>query len=145
MSFRDALAAAKTAERKRSEPVEVLIGDEIVTLQFTRAAPTEWARITSRYPATNGSLIAVRYGYDIQKVVPEIAALTGFVLEDGQETTLTVEKPSKENPTPVNEWEDLFNALDGHSFGLVSDAIWALNEWGPQYRLAELKKGSPRS
>ena len=145
MSFKDVLAAAKAAERERSEPVDVLVGDQIVTVRFTRAAPTEWARVTSQNPATSGSLIAVTYGYDIHRVVPEIAALTGVVVEDGEEVRLTVEKKSKDNPEPVNEWADLLSVLDGHSFGLIADAVWGLNEWGPQVRLAELKKGSPRS
>ena len=145
MSYKDAIAKAKKAERRKTEPVDVLVADEPVTVQFYRANPTDWARVTAQFPAQTGNIFAVKYGYDIHKVVPAIAEITGFVIEDGEEVELTVEQPSKDNPEPVNEWADLIAALDGHSFGLVTDAIWGLNEWGPQVRLAELKKGSPRT
>lgn len=142
MSFKEDLAEAKAAPLPESDPIDVVIGKNLYTLQFVRAGGKLWAATTAMYPATSGSLVALRYGYDAHAVVQVIAEKTGTVRLNGEVVELLVEKKTPENPTPVNEWSDLFGVLDGHSFSLVADAIWALNEWGPEQQVAALKKAS---
>jgi|GEM_PF-5058282 len=136
------IAAAKSAPREKCDPVEVLLDGDVVQLVFEQVPGDVWGSVTAKHPAVGGGLIALRYGYDVHKVVRSIAPLSGFVLVDGVESKLDYvkKKDAKDSVVEVDEWADLLDALDGHSFSLVADAVWYLNEWAPQQRIAAAKK-----
>ena len=127
--FGEKIAAAKSAPREKCDPVEILLNDEVVPLVFETVPGQVWAAITAKNPSVGSGLTALRYGYDVHKVVREIAPLSGVGILEGAEVKLDDE-----------EWNDLFESIDGHSFGLIADAIWYLNEWNPQQRIAKAKK-----
>ena len=134
-SIDELLAKAKTdAETPpQSDPIDVLIGGELVTLVFARADGKAWAGECARYPMRLGVKIDEAYGYDFHRVVMAISPTTGKQLVDGVESVLTEE-----------QWQGIYaeGVLSGHDFEKIADAVWALNEWGPQSRVAALKKAS---
>jgi hypothetical protein len=127
--FGEKIAAANAAPREKCDPVEVLLNGVVESFVFEQVAGETWATVTAKNPAVGSGLIALRYGYDVHKVVQEIAPKSGVGLVDGEEVKLSPE-----------EWADLFAVLDGHSIGLIADAVWYLNEWNPQQRIAKAKK-----
>jgi hypothetical protein len=127
--FGEKLAAAKAAPREKCDPVEVLLNGVVERFVFEQVEGKTWAAVTARNPAVGAGLIALRYGYDVHKVVQEIAPKSGVALVDGVEVELT-----------TDEWADLFAVVDGHSISLIADAIWYLNEWNPQQQIAAAKK-----
>lgn len=144
MSYKNAIATAKTDGRPQSDPIDVAVGGELVTVRFTQMDGADWGRLTSRHPSISGGPLALRYGYDVHALAPECAEASAVIIEDGEEITpeVTIDKRTKK---PTSDWRDLFAVLDGHNFQLLADAIFDLNEWGPQRRLAELKKASARA
>lgn len=106
-----------------------LTEESLVTLRFTRLSGAEWSEIAARCPARIDAPVDRQYGYNIHAACRVAAPLSGVVV-DGDK----VEKISEE------EWTDLFSTISGHEFGLIVDAIYALNEWEPASHMAQLKK-----
>lgn len=108
--------------------------DSIVTLRFTQLPAAQWAEIKSKSPVRLDSDIDRHYGFNADKAGVLASPLCGVRLErDGDEVT--------EVPLTDDEWRDLFGAISGHEFGLIGDAHFELNEYGPANRVADLKKG----
>ena len=128
MGFLEDIAAAKAAPKKASDPVSVIVNGNLYELVFDRADGDVWAECVSRHPARAESKIDLRYGYNFNEVVLEIAPKTGR-LADGVEI-------------PAEAWADLIPALSGAEIGRVTDAIWALNEWDPAQEIERAKKAS---
>jgi len=132
-SLNDLLEAAKAAPAPTSDPIDVVIGGELVTLQFSRADGKRWAAVCARNPMRIDTPIDRSYGYNFHAAAIEISAETGVRLVDGGPEKLTAE-----------QWRAIFadNVLSGHDFERIVDAVWALNEWAPQQKVAALKKAS---
>lgn len=134
-SIDDLIAKAKAAAETppQSEPIDVVIGDEMVTLRWTRADGKAWAAECARYPMRLGVKIDEAYGYDFHAVVMAISPKTGKQVVEGEEVALD-----------EKQWQGIFaeGVLSGHDFEKIANAVWDLNEWGPQGRVAALKKAS---
>ena len=128
MGFLEDVAAAKSAPKKLSAPVPVLLNGTLYELVFERADGDVWAECVSRHPARADAVIDLRYGYNFNAVVLEIAPKTGR-LADG-------------TAIPGEAWADLIPSLAGAEIAAVTDAIWALNEWDPAQEIERAKKAS---
>lgn len=133
MSFKDRLAAQKTAEKATTEPVPVIVDGELFELVFEVAEPGDWANITAKHPPRADVNIDLRYGYNYNAVVPDVAKLTGRVVDGDEKLELS-----------ADEWDDLFSVITGSELNSVANAIWALNEWDPEQRIKRLKKARRR-
>lgn len=129
MSFLEDIEAAKSAPKNRSEPVAVLVNGNLHELVFYRADGDVWAECVSRHPARPDAKIDLRYGYNFNEVVLEIAPTTGRLIEKGVEADI-----------PADAWAVLIPALSGAEISRVTDAIWALNEWDPAQEIEKAKK-----
>ena len=126
MSFLEDLKVAKEAPRKKSDPVDVMVNGSLYALVFYRADGDVWADCVARHPARPGAIVDLRYGYNFNAVVLEIAPKTGSVVGA--------------DAIPAEAWADLIPALSGAEIGRVTDAIWALNEWDPAQEIERAKK-----
>jgi hypothetical protein len=129
MSFLDDLAAAKEAAKPKSQAVPVIVNGTVYELVFYRADGDAWAQTVARHPARPEAVIDLKFGYNFNAVVEEIAPTTGRVIEDGAEIEL-----------PAEAWADVLHRISGHEMGQVTDAIWTLNEWEPAQEIAKAKK-----
>ena len=129
MSFLEDLAASKEQPKPKSGPVSVVVNGSLYELVFYRADGDVWAETVAQHPARANSVIDVRFGYNFNAVVLEIAPKTGRLIEAGVETEL-----------PAEVWADLVPSLSGAEIGRVTDAIWALNEWEPAQEIEKAKK-----
>lgn len=132
-SFEDDLAAAQTPEDEYTD-VLVLINKKPHTLRFRPMDGLAWAAETDRHVPRPGVLIDTRYGYNIRTLTKGAAPQCGVRVVDGEEHELRVDPFDPDDPKAVrvNEWDQLFKALSGHDFKRITDAIWLLNEYGPQ-------------
>lgn len=129
MSVFERLAAAEVAVAEKSEPVTVVFEGELTELIFYRADGVEWANTAARHPARDDVALDRHFAYNTHAVCYDIAPSTGRVIEDGEEVTLT-----------ADQWKLIFSKIAGTETSAVVSAIWALNEWSPRERVAELKK-----
>jgi len=53
-----------------------------------------------------------------------------------------VQQKTRSNPTPTDEWQEIFDTISGPEFTTIVDTLYSLNVYGPTERLAELKKRS---
>jgi len=125
MTFERTAAVQEKLDAARAEA-----HDSIVTLRFTRMPAAEWAEVIARCPVRLDSDIDREYGFDADKAGVLASPLCGVRLEGDDEVPLT-----------EDEWRDLFATITGYEAALISDAIFALNFWGPAQRVADLKKG----
>jgi len=124
--------------RERLEQLSEAAQDALVTFRFTRIPGKEWASLTSRHPVRVDVPIDRHYGYNYDAVCeaaarfvdPKTQQAFGQRVEGDEFATLSDE-----------EWSETFDVLSGSEIGLIRDAIWELNEWEPQQRLAQLVKG----
>lgn len=132
----DARLSAKSDAEEIQEQLDELMeltSDALVTLRFTRMSGAEWAEITARCPVRLDAAIDRQYGYNMHAVCKLAAPMSGGRLEGETVVPLIVDDK-------VNEWTDLFNAISGHEFGIIVDAIYELNEYAPAAHVAQLKK-----
>jgi hypothetical protein len=83
----------------------------------------------------NARVLVLRFrqmdGYNLRSLTKAVAPKTGVRLDDDGEHELTDE-----------QWTALLKALSGAHFQRVCDAVFALNEYAPAWKVRELKKGS---
>ena len=103
----------------------------LVTFRFTAISGEKWAHLTSTNPMRLDVHLDRMYGYNFHAVTVAAAKLTGVHLTDDGE-----EKPTDE------VWDRLLAKLTGHDFNVLANAVWELNEWDPQQRVAALVKNS---
>jgi hypothetical protein len=130
MSLFDEALAKAAEESIPSLDVDVELGGKHVPLHIYRIAGEKWAEITALCPARLGSAIDRRYGYNFQAAARIAAPLSIRVVDDGEEIEYDDAK-----------WTAFFAALPGHGIKLIHSAIWQLNEYDPEVRVAEAKKG----
>lgn len=137
VSFADDLKAQSEAVLPH-EDVEVLLNGNVHVFRFRQIDGVEWTAETDKYPARPGVLIDARYGYNLRALVKGIAPKCGVRLDGDTEILMRVEKAS-EGPA-VDEWGDLWKAIDGPTFARITDAIWGLNEYRPGLAVEAAKK-----
>jgi len=146
----DARLGKKTEQAELVERIESLTEaarDSIVTLRFTRLPGSEWAELSSHYPVrtdANGKPsvpLDLQYGYNFDAVCEEAARRSGVRIEDDVVVEMVVETPTKKKPNPLNEWDELFDAISGSDMARIRDAIYSLNEYEPALRVQALVKG----
>jgi hypothetical protein len=130
MTFEEDLAAAVAAPVE-TQDVEVLLNARVLTLRFRQMDGFEWADETDRHPARPDTKIDMHYGYNLRSLTKAVAPKTGVRVDGDGEHELTEE-----------QWTALLKALSGAHFQRVCDAVFALNEYAPAWKIRELKKGS---
>lgn len=147
----DKRLASKSPAEEIQEQIDALYKDDdgLITLRFRRIPGNVWARLTSRNPARLDSPVDRQYGYNIDGVceaavryVDADGAAYACVIDNGEEITLKVEEKTIHNQKPVDEWGDLLAGLTGTEVQDIRDAVWELNEYSTQKRIAELVKAS---
>ena len=130
------LERAKDAEPDRSNPVKVTIGGELVEFVFLRVDGKLWAGQCAKFPPRVDVPIDRNYGYNFHQVVISVSPESGRLVSDDGLVPLSDE-----------QWRGVFadGVLSGHDFQRVADAIWHVNEWGPQQKVAALSKASARA
>jgi hypothetical protein len=137
VSFLDDLAAQAAAEPDTAD-VPVLVNGHLYTLRFTQMDGLEWASEVDKYPARPFILIDARYGYNLRALVKGIAHKCGVLLDGDTEVPLRTDPPGTKDG--VDQWGDLFKALDGSAVQRVCDAVWGLNEYAPAQAVEAAKK-----
>lgn len=145
----DRLSAPTEADAVQEKLDEILAqeADSLVQFRFTKLPGDAWADITRLCPPNPDSIFDVHYNFDLNEVCKIAAQYVdssgrhyGHVVEGDELTTLTANPVTKADPTPLNEWEDIFAEMSGAEFAAVVDTIYSLNVYGPTARLNALVK-----
>jgi hypothetical protein len=113
------LAARRTAIEAQYTQLRASAADSLVTFRFTRLDAQEWADLTARAPAREGSSADAQYGFNYHQV-GKAAAVASGVEVDGETT----------KPVPAETWQELFAIIAGSDLNRICDAIVDLNIWG---------------
>jgi len=123
---------------RRQDAVQAEIDDlqdevdkSLITLRFTRLDGEKWADLTSANPMRLGVALDRHYGYNFDAVSVAAAQMSGVRVDEDGDHELTDE-----------QWERLLKLLSGYDRKLIRDAVWTLNEYGPQQLVDALVKGS---
>lgn len=138
----DARLASKSAPEIIQEQLEELMeltADQLVTLRFTRLPGNVWADIAARCPARIDAPVDRHFGYNMQAAALIAAPLSGVRMDGDTEVPLRVEKATAGTPA-INQWADLFATIAGTEATQIESAIFDLNVYEPQQRVAQLKK-----
>lgn len=134
----EALEADKRLVNPRQREIEEQIAavqaeaaSSLIVLRFTKLPGEEWVNIVARYPQRVDVGVDRMYGYNVHAVCRAAAAVSGVRLNGDSSEALSDE-----------QWDRLFALISGHEFSNVCDAIFGLNEYGPELRVAEAKKAS---
>lgn len=130
MGFADDLRAAKTAADRHID-VEVPVNGTNYTLRFRKVPSKAWVEAVDRSPARGeGFPYDMLYGYNLRSVTRLVAPACGVLLVDGEEVPLRVAESDPNDATvqPVNEWDELFEAISGRAEAKIGDAVYSLNE-----------------
>lgn len=137
MTFADDLKKAKAAKTPSAD-VPVMVGGAVHVFRFSQMGGLEWASETDKFPPRLDTAVDSTYGYNIRDLTRSTAPLSGVRVEGDREV-----------PVSADEWDALFDAISGHDFQKVTDAIWSLNEYNPQAAVTKamdaLKKAQARS
>lgn len=140
VSFLDDVAKVKAEPRPTSKPIRVVIDEGYYEVVFEKAEGPRWAAVTSKHPMRLDQPIDRNYGYNFHTVTEEIAPSTCTITRNGEPVEMVVEKPSKQNRNPRNDWAEFFAIIDGSAYAQIADAVFKLNQWDPDQRVAELGK-----
>jgi hypothetical protein len=135
-TFEEDLAAAQAPSDDHID-VLVLINSKPHLFRFRQMDGMAWAAETDRHPPRPNVAVDAAYGYNIRSLTKGAAPQCGVLVVDGEERKLRVDPPVKpkrgEKVTKrVDQWEQVFQALSGHDFKRITDAIWSLNEYLPE-------------
>lgn len=128
----DLVAAAK--EKLQTVPtsdVEVAVGDELVTLRFSRMPAGVWLDIAATHPPRIGAAVDSNVGFNVHAVGRAAAVTNGALVEGDTTEQLT-----------AAQWEELFSVLSGPDLDLIGTAVWALNDYDSRTHKQALKKAS---
>ena len=131
MSLLDEALASAAEEPTPFKDVSTELGGKHLPFRFYALDGEKWSEIIAFCPARLGSAIDRRYGYNFQQAARMAAPLCGRLVDQGAEIPIT-----------DDQWDDLFKRLKGHSIKLIHSAIWELNEYDPEVRVATAKKDS---
>jgi len=128
MSFVDDLKA-QFEEPRDTIKVTVSLNGKPYTFEFTQMEPKEWVVATRMFPVRKGFVMDMTFGYNLDDLVPVVAAQTGKRVDGDDREALT-----------PDQWTNLFKAISGGELAKFCDAIFQLNETGPLTQIEELKK-----
>lgn len=130
----DALAAHESTPPATPIDVDVELGGKLLPFRFYPLSGEDWAEITALCPIRLGSEIDMKYGYNFNAACRLSAPKSGRLVDGDEEQSLD-----------DAQWAGLFSKLPGHAVKLIHSAIWELNEYAPEVRVAHAKKGSARA
>lgn len=106
--------------------------------RFKKMDAFEWASECDNYPIRPTVRLDRAYGYNLRTLTIGVAPLCGVRMEGDTEVPLRVDPPKTKGR--VDEWRSLFKAIDGDQFQRISDALFELNQYGPQQAVEAAKK-----
>jgi hypothetical protein len=130
---------------------EALTEGTLVTFRFSQLPGQAWADLGARHPARIDVNIDRAYGYNYHEVAKAAAAfrdLDAFGRPTGEGYAARVIPPESDDaeattePVSPEQWDALWGILTGHEFERIATALWALNDYGPQQRIAAAGKAS---
>lgn len=126
----DALIAKQKAALDKVEPVtqDVLLGDEVVGVRFWPLSGVAWRDLTARHPWREDAQFDQSLGYNLDGVLrdyPRVYLVQGDTVTD-----------------VADKWAEIVDVLTGADLKNLGFAIWGLNEFDPQNRLATAGKAS---
>jgi len=128
MGFKEDIAAAKVAPAP-SLVVPIELNGKPYKLKFTKMLGSEYAAETLLHEPNVETSFGREYGYDIHSLSRAVAPRCGVLLDGKVEETLSVE-----------EWADLFLALDGGAHEQIANTIFQLNEYSSAKAVAAARK-----
>lgn len=129
MSFEDDLKAEYEALKPTSD-VDIALNGNLYTLRFKQMDGTEWADACDRAPVRPGVLLDKKYGYNLRFLVTLAAPLSGGRVDGDSVVPLT-----------PDQWRAILKG-NGRNVSRIGDAIFLLNEYGPEDAVDEAKKAS---
>lgn len=134
----DALIAKGRAALDNVEPVdqEVLVAGEIVTIRLWPLAGGEWRNLTTVHPPRAKSVFDQNAGYNMDAVT---RAYPKVYIVDGDTVTNVTVPVDPEEPEHLR-WHDIYDILDGPDMKNLASAVWGLNEYEHQKRVAAAGK-----
>jgi hypothetical protein len=128
MSSLDELIAAAAAKPKNTERADVLLGDEMVTFEFTQLPGLEWADLVAEHPKRKTSQIDAQVGFNGHSLAASlplkyVRRVNGDVLE----------------AVTVSQWASIFALLDGSAVEVIAGLLWVQNIAMPRGRVLEKK------
>ena len=129
----DVIARAKKSapSRQSSGQLELLMGEELITVEFTRLDPNAWIDLKAMHPPREGSKRDMNVGYNPHALAKAAAPKCGRLVDGDKREDLTPE-----------QWADIFTILDAPDLDTIATFLWGLNEYEPLQRIAAAKKAS---
>lgn len=123
---------------------EALTDGTLVTFRFTQLPGQAWAEISARHPARVDVTIDRVYGYNYHEVAKAAAAFHDDQGHGYSERILPADGDAEPGSEPVTfeQWAGIFEVISGHEFERIASALWGLNDYGPQQRIAHAGKAS---
>ena len=127
----DAIARAKASapSRQSSTTLDLLLGEEFHTFEFTRIDPQLWVDLKATCPPREGAKNDALAGYNPIALAKKVAPVSGKLV-DGDER----------EAVPADQWADIFAVLDAPAIEVVATVLWGLNEYDALQRIAAAKK-----
>lgn len=127
----DAIARAKASapSRASSGQLEILVGDQFVTIEFSRLEPTVWIDLKATNPPRSNAPHDALFGCNptsLAKAAAPLCSSTGI----GDER----------EPITADQWSDIFTLLDAPAIEVIATFLWGLNEFEPLQRIVAAKK-----
>lgn len=125
----DALIANARAvlDKVGSVDQEVLLGDVPVTVRFWPLQGVAWRELTAQHPARARSVFDQNLGYNLDAVVRDYPKV---YLVDGDDVT----------DVAGEKWHSILDVLSGPDLRDLAAAVWGLNEFEHQKRVAAAGK-----
>jgi len=130
VSFEDDLKAEFEAPAPTKD-VDVILNGNLHTFRVTRMDGVEWASLTDMFPARPGVMLDMRYGYNLRPLTLAAMAKSAQRVDGDNLVDLT-----------EDQWRNLFKSLAGAYIERFSDAVFLLNEHGPNDEVDKAKKAS---
>lgn len=113
--------------------VEVLLGDQVVTVRLPYLMPAAFSELAAKHPPHVGG--AVTGWFDGDQVVRNYPDVVLIV--DGEEDDLLVIRERAAH----YRWPEVWDALDGESRDSLRATVWGLYVYEPQKKLKEAQHG----
>lgn len=129
--------AKKSVAEIRTAEQEVLLGDDIVTVRISSVDGPKWIELTGRHPARLDVARDVQLGYNLPAVLRDytnVEIIEGDEIDDLWRVDEEGHKYSK--------WPEIHDVLSGPELKNLGYALWGLNDYDHQQRLADAGKAS---
>lgn len=129
MASLDELLSAEPDLDDVTETVNVMLGGQLVDFRFTKLDGDRWAELCGKHLPRPMNALDQIFQCNVDMVVNDAVKINGVRVDAG-----TVEAPSD------GQWNMILSALSGADVKKIRDAIWWLNQIGPEQRLEAAKK-----